>query len=100
MFDLCRRGVLFQMERWVSLFHRETHVHKIETVHNISSLVIKVLCYKLEGHGFDTRQGDFLNLPNPSGRSRPWCLLCNKNESQKQNNNVSGAFYLNWFKCV
>jgi hypothetical protein len=40
-----------------------------------SSLVVKALCYKLEGRGFDNRWGDFINLPNPSGRTRPWGLL-------------------------
>jgi hypothetical protein len=39
------------------------------------SVVVKSLCYKPEGRGFDTRRGDFLNLPNPSGRTRPWSLL-------------------------
>jgi hypothetical protein len=27
------------------------------------------------GRGFDTLWGEFLNLPNPSGRTRPWGLL-------------------------
>jgi hypothetical protein len=39
------------------------------------SVVVKALCYKLEGRGFDTGCGEFLNLPNPSGRTRPWGLL-------------------------
>jgi hypothetical protein len=39
------------------------------------SIVVEALCYKPEGHGFDTRRGDFFNLPNPSGRTRPWGLL-------------------------
>jgi hypothetical protein len=39
------------------------------------NVVVKALCYKPEGRGFDTRAGDFLNLPNPSGRTRPWGLL-------------------------
>jgi hypothetical protein len=39
------------------------------------SVVVKALCYKPESRGFDTRLGDFLNLPNPSGRTRPWGLL-------------------------
>jgi hypothetical protein len=33
-----------------------------------SIVVVKTLCYKPEGRGFDTRWGDFLNVPNPSGR--------------------------------
>jgi hypothetical protein len=32
------------------------------------SLVVKALCYKSEGRGFDAQWGGFLNLPNPSGR--------------------------------
>jgi hypothetical protein len=39
------------------------------------SVVVKALCYKPEGRGFDTRWGEFLNLPNPPGRTRPWGLL-------------------------
>jgi hypothetical protein len=35
------------------------------------SIVVKALCYKPEGRGFDTRWGEFLNLPKPSGRTRP-----------------------------
>jgi hypothetical protein len=38
-------------------------------------VVVKALCYKPEGRGFDTRQGEFLNLPNPSGRTSPWGSL-------------------------
>jgi hypothetical protein len=39
------------------------------------SVVVKALCYEPEGRGFDTRWGEFLNLPNQSGRTRPWGLL-------------------------
>jgi hypothetical protein len=39
------------------------------------SAVVKALCYKPEGRGFETRGGEFLNLPNPSARTRPWGLL-------------------------
>jgi hypothetical protein len=39
------------------------------------SVVVKALCYKPEGRGLDSRWGDFLNLPNPSARIRPWGLL-------------------------
>jgi hypothetical protein len=39
------------------------------------SLVIKALGYKPEGRGFETRWGEILNLPNPSGRTKPWGLL-------------------------
>jgi hypothetical protein len=30
---------------------------------------------KPEGRGFETRWGEILNLPNPSGRIRSWGLL-------------------------
>jgi hypothetical protein len=33
--------------------------------------VVKALCYEPEGHGFQIRRGEFFNLPNPSGRTRP-----------------------------
>jgi hypothetical protein len=55
------------------------------------SIVVKALWYKLEGRRFETQWGEFLNLPNPSGRSRPWVYSAsNRNEYEKQNNNVSG----------
>jgi hypothetical protein len=39
------------------------------------SVVVKALGYKPEGHGFETRRGEILNLPNPSGRTMPCGLL-------------------------
>jgi hypothetical protein len=39
------------------------------------SVVVKALCYKLEGSGFETQRGDFFNLPNPSNHNRPWGSL-------------------------
>jgi hypothetical protein len=39
------------------------------------SVVVKALCYKPEGRGFDSRLGEFLNLPFSSGRTKPWGLL-------------------------
>jgi hypothetical protein len=35
---------------------------------------VKVLYHNLEGRGFDSRgiKMNFFNLPNPSGRPRPW----------------------------
>jgi hypothetical protein len=44
-------------------------------LHTFHENGVKALCYKPEGRGFDTRWGEFLNLPNPSGRTRPWGLL-------------------------
>jgi hypothetical protein len=49
------------------------HVEKQEGA--LGSVVVKALCYKPEGLRFDTRLGEFLNLPNPSGRTRPQGLL-------------------------
>jgi hypothetical protein len=39
------------------------------------SIMVKALCYKPEGQEFDAGCGDFLNLPNRSGRTRPLGLL-------------------------
>jgi hypothetical protein len=42
------------------------------------SLVVKALCYKPEDRGLETRLGEwlfFINLPNPSGHTKPWGLL-------------------------
>jgi hypothetical protein len=39
------------------------------------NLVSKALGYKAVGRGFEARWGGILNLPNPSGRARPWGLL-------------------------
>jgi hypothetical protein len=45
---------------------------------NICIVVVKALFYKPEGRGFETRSGElifFLNLSNPSGRTRSWGLV-------------------------
>jgi hypothetical protein len=56
-----------------------------------SNEVVKALCYKPEGRGFDTRSGDFLIyliLPAALG---PWVYSAsNRNEYQKHKNYVSG----------
>jgi hypothetical protein len=41
------------------------------------SVVVKALCYKPEGCGFENHEVDdfFFNLSNPSGRTRAWSLL-------------------------
>jgi hypothetical protein len=49
--------------------------HSLTLVMLLGSVVVKALCYEPEGRGFDTRWGNFLNLLNPSGRTRPWGLL-------------------------
>jgi hypothetical protein len=53
-----------------SLFDKLT-----DTLGARDSVVVKALCYNPEGRGLKTRWGDFLNLPNPSDRTRPWGLL-------------------------
>jgi hypothetical protein len=50
-------------------------IYEVRRVRERGSVAIKALCYKPEGRGFDTRRREFLNLPNPSGRTRPWGLL-------------------------
>jgi hypothetical protein len=44
------------------------------------SVVVEAQCYKPEGPGFNSLWGQwiFFNLPNPSSRTRPRSLLCNK----------------------
>jgi hypothetical protein len=37
--------------------------------------MVKALGYEPEGLGFETRWGEILNVPNPSGRTRPCGLL-------------------------
>jgi hypothetical protein len=32
--------------------------------------MVKALGYKPEGRGFETRRGEILNVPNPSGRTK------------------------------
>jgi hypothetical protein len=39
------------------------------------SLVVKTLDYKQKGRGFEIRGAEILNLPNPSGRTKPWGLF-------------------------
>jgi hypothetical protein len=38
-------------------------------------IAFKALGYKPEDRGFETQFGEFFNLPNPSGRNKPWGLL-------------------------
>jgi hypothetical protein len=39
------------------------------------SIMVKALGYKRGSRGFETRWGDILNLPDPSGRTRSWGSL-------------------------
>jgi hypothetical protein len=54
------------------------------------SVVVKVLCYKPEGRGFDTQWGDFFKV-HSSTLGPGVHSASNRNEYQKhKNNNVSG----------
>jgi hypothetical protein len=52
------------------------------------SVVVKELCYKPEGRGFDTQLGEILNLRNPSGRTRPWGSLSLLTEMNTRNRRI------------
>jgi hypothetical protein len=57
------------------------------------SAVVKALCYKPEGGGFDTRWGEWIfsfYLILPSALGPGVYSTSNRNEHQKQKNNVSG----------
>jgi hypothetical protein len=58
---------------------RATHISQLFRYHHLTgvrgSAVVKALCYKPGGRGFDPECGEFLNLPNSSGRIRPWGLF-------------------------
>jgi hypothetical protein len=64
----------FFSESWYNTAEIEL-VHVAEETCN--SVVVKALCYKLEGPGFETqlKRIIFLNLPNSSGRTRHYGLL-------------------------
>jgi hypothetical protein len=53
----------------------------------LGSVMVKVLCYMSEGRGFETRCGDLI-LPTALGPGL--YSASNRNEYQKQKNNVSG----------
>jgi hypothetical protein len=60
------------------LVKREINDYVIKRSGERGSAVVTALCYKPEGHGFETRRGDFFfffNLPNPSGSTRSWGSL-------------------------
>jgi hypothetical protein len=70
-------SVQFQKQKQfkVSIFFMKNITISNAQLEACSSVVVKALCYKLEGRGFETQWGEFLNLFNPSGRSRTWGLL-------------------------
>jgi hypothetical protein len=76
-FKLIHLSQKLQILHMAEKLDKTSHTFTVElSIHGArGSIVVKALCYKPEGRGFDTRQGEFLNLPNPSGRTRPWGLL-------------------------
>jgi hypothetical protein len=69
------RGKTRGTDRLTDLTHFTFCVQTMACQQELHEIVFKALCYKPEGRGFDTRWGEFLNLPNPSGSTRPWGLL-------------------------
>jgi hypothetical protein len=47
------------------------------------SLVVKALGCKPEGRGFETRRGEILNLPNPSGFTQPLTEMSTRKHFKK-----------------
>jgi hypothetical protein len=64
----------FSCSRYLETMPKNSYPPFIYTLYR-DSLVVKALGYKPEGRGFETRWGEILNLPNPSGRTNPWGLL-------------------------
>jgi hypothetical protein len=52
--------------------------------------VVKAICYKAKGRGFETLRGELncFNLPNPSARTGVYSIS-DRNEYERQKNNVS-----------
>jgi hypothetical protein len=69
----CMHPQNYNGSMWSSL-HPSSYVSYCQFFGARGSVVVKALCYKPEGRRFDTRWGEFLNLPNPSGHTRPWGL--------------------------
>jgi hypothetical protein len=63
--------------RWTLTYLNDAGIAQVQGLHFQyllhSSVAVKTLCYKHSG--FEFRWGDFLNLSNPSRRTRPWGLL-------------------------
>jgi hypothetical protein len=66
---------MFQSTTETMRFLHFSKVYQYQIIWDTFTVVVNALCYKPEGRGFDTRWGEFLNLPNPSGRTTPWGLL-------------------------
>jgi hypothetical protein len=56
------------------------------------SLVVKALGYKPEGHGFDTRWGEILNLPNPSSCTKKIVFLGSKVRPVRGADNLTAIY--------
>jgi hypothetical protein len=79
MTDICLDAVLIQTHPEVDVFCLHFLIRIYARISRqpsvfpglLGSIVVKALCYKLEGRGFKTRKvNEFcFNLPNPSGRT-------------------------------
>jgi hypothetical protein len=65
-----KRGWLKPLEA-MKVIMEKPHLLSQKGAHG--SIVVKALCCKQEGHGFEIKI--FINLLNPSGCTRPWGLL-------------------------
>jgi hypothetical protein len=76
-FDYCDAGPPFAFNKAAVLLGMDDANFKLHTILPGAhvNVVVKALCYKPEGRWFETQCGEFLNLPNPSGRTRPWGSL-------------------------
>jgi hypothetical protein len=80
-FNVCIRISLIRATEYQQSLYRDIDLNQTYDLYHITtevrdSVVVKAQYYKPEGREFDSRWGEFLNLPNPSGRTRPWgCLL-------------------------
>jgi hypothetical protein len=57
------------------------------------SIVVKVLCYKVEDYGFEIRRGELIfsvYLIRPASLGPGVYSVSNRNEDQKKKNNISG----------
>jgi hypothetical protein len=86
------------------LEYRETVIHQISFARG--SVMVKAVCYKPEGHRFETRWGKLffsIYLILPSALDPGVYSASNRNEYQKQKTNVSGGWSVageqDWQPC-
>jgi hypothetical protein len=83
----------FEAKHEYSILNRLLYMEDYIHIGTRSRVVVKVLCYKPEGRGFEARSGEcifsiYLILPAALGPGVH--SASNRNEYQKQKNNVSG----------